>query len=199
MTITGRRAQAKAQKRARICAAADELFRAQGYAGTTTQQVADVADVAAGTVFTYAASKPELLMMVMNHRLRTELARGMAAAEDVTDPLAGIMTLLTPLLELAAADRETFVLFVREVLFGNEGEHRAESQAAIDQLTTSIGAVVQRAPGHRSGLDAEAVGRAVLSVVLIELNRIRRGRTAPNRELVANQVELVLKGALNAR
>ncbi|OYN96386.1 TetR/AcrR family transcriptional regulator [Enemella evansiae] len=199
MTITGRRAQAKAQKRARICAAADELFRAQGYAGTTTQQVADVADVAAGTVFTYAASKPELLMMVMNHRLRTELARGMAAAEDVTDPLAGIMTLLTPLLELAAADRETFVLFVREVLFGNEGEHRAESQAAIDQLTTSIGAVVQRAPGHRSELDAEAVGRAVLSVVLIELNRIRRGRTAPNRELVANQVELVLKGALNAR
>ncbi len=138
-------------------------------------------------------------MMVMNHRLRTELARGMAAAEDVTDPLAGIMTLLTPLLELAAADRETFVLFVREVLFGNEGEHRAESQAAIDQLTTSIGAVVQRAPGHRSELDAEAVGRAVLSVVLIELNRIRRGRTAPNRELVANQVELVLKGALNAR
>ncbi|OYO13166.1 TetR family transcriptional regulator [Enemella evansiae] len=199
MTITGRRAQAKAQKRARICAAAEELFRAQGYAGTTTQQVADLADVAAGTVFTYAASKPELLMMVMNHRLRTELARGMAAAEDVTDPLAGIMTLLTPLLELAAADRETFVLFVREVLFGNEGEHRAESQAAIDQLTTSIGAVVQRAPGHRSGLDAEAVGRAVLSVVLIELNRIRRGRTAPNRELVANQVELVLKGALNAR
>ena len=134
MTITGRRAQAKAQKRARICAAADELFRSQGYAGTTTQQVADVADVAAGTVFTYAASKPELLMMVMNHRLRTELARGMAAADDVSDPLAAIMALLAPLLELATTDRETFLLFVREVLFGNEGEHRAESEAAIDQL-----------------------------------------------------------------
>lgn len=199
MTITGRRAQAKAQKRARICAAADELFRSQGYAGTTTQQVADVADVAAGTVFTYAASKPELLMMVMNHRLRTELARGMAAADDVSDPLAAIMALLAPLLELATTDRETFLLFVREVLFGNEGEHRAESEAAIDQLTHSIGAVVRRAPGFRAELDADAVGRAVLSVVLVELNRLRRSRSALDLALVANQIDLVLKGALDAR
>lgn len=199
MTITGRRARAKAQKRVRIRTAAEELFQAQGYAGTTTQQVADLADVAAGTVFSYAASKPELLMMVMNHRLRTQLARGLVAAERVADPLAAILALIEPLLELAAADRESFVIFVREVLFGSEGEHRAEAQAAIDQLTASIGAVVARDDRLRAGLDLDAVGRAVLSVVLVELNRIRLGRATPDRASVTAQIELVLKGALDAR
>ena len=73
MPSPGRRERNKAQKRARILAAARDLFTEQGYAATTTQEVAARADVAAGTVFQYAASKAELLVMVMNAEITTAL------------------------------------------------------------------------------------------------------------------------------
>ena len=60
----GRREQAKALKRGRILAAAQRRLASQGYEGMTMAQVAHDADVAIGTVFQYAATKPELLMMV---------------------------------------------------------------------------------------------------------------------------------------
>ncbi|NNG19711.1 TetR/AcrR family transcriptional regulator [Naumannella sp. ID2617S] len=186
----GRREQAKAAKRARILAAADRLFSEQGYAGTTTQQIADAADVASGTVFTYAATKAELLLMVVNHRLRDGAARGLARAERVAEPVAATMALLAPLFELAVADPDTFVLFAREVLFGAEGEHRSEAVAAVTQIGDAIGSVLPL----RSGIDPTDAGRAVLSVVLFELNRIRRGASPAGRDRVAAQVALVLYG-----
>ena len=61
----GRRERSKLQKRARIFTAARTLFAEHGYAEVTTQQIAEHADVAAGTVFRYAATKAELLLMVL--------------------------------------------------------------------------------------------------------------------------------------
>ncbi|PPF45585.1 hypothetical protein C5B85_07500 [Pseudoclavibacter sp. AY1F1] len=46
--------------------AAKALFTHHGISGVTTQQVADEADVAIGTLFLYAATKAELLIMVQN-------------------------------------------------------------------------------------------------------------------------------------
>jgi AcrR family transcriptional regulator len=45
-------------------AAARELFAERGVSGVTTQQIADRADVAIGTLYRYAATKAELLIMV---------------------------------------------------------------------------------------------------------------------------------------
>ena len=61
---TGRRARAKAEKRARILRSARSLISEKGYAQMSMSEVAARADVAAGTVFQYAATKAELLMMV---------------------------------------------------------------------------------------------------------------------------------------
>src|SRR5689334_15739514 len=65
----GRREQAKLDKRERIKAAAWELFTRDGYEATTTKQVAERADVAAGTLFLYASDKRDLLCLVMHDRL----------------------------------------------------------------------------------------------------------------------------------
>ena len=67
--LLGRRERNKAEKRRRIAEAAAALFAAQGYARTTTQQIAAAADVADGTIFRYASTKPELLLMVMNEQV----------------------------------------------------------------------------------------------------------------------------------
>ena len=60
----GRRERAKRDKRERIMAAARELFAERGVSGVTTQQVADRADVAIGTLYRYVATKAEFLIMV---------------------------------------------------------------------------------------------------------------------------------------
>jgi TetR/AcrR family transcriptional regulator, cholesterol catabolism regulator len=66
----GRREQNKLEKRERIRAAAERLFLKRGYDATTTREIAEAADVAAGTVFLYAGDKQDLLFLVMHERLK---------------------------------------------------------------------------------------------------------------------------------
>lgn len=76
----GRRERAKQDKRERIMAAARELFAERGVGGVTTQQVADRADVAIGTLYLYAATKAELLIMVQHQKFAAAIDNGLAAA-----------------------------------------------------------------------------------------------------------------------
>jgi len=62
----GRRDRAKQDKHERIMTAARDLFAEQGVSGVTTQQIADRADVAIGTLYRYASTKARLLIMVQN-------------------------------------------------------------------------------------------------------------------------------------
>jgi AcrR family transcriptional regulator len=71
----GRRERNKQEKLARIIAAARRLFRDQGYAETTTQQIAKAARIAAGTLFLYAQSKEDLLVLVFKDELEEAFER----------------------------------------------------------------------------------------------------------------------------
>jgi len=62
----GRRERNKQEKLERITAAARELFAEHGVDDVTTQQIADRADVGSGTLFLYAKTKAELLLLVQN-------------------------------------------------------------------------------------------------------------------------------------
>ncbi len=62
----GRRERNKQNKLDRITAAAGELFAEHGVDEVTTQQIADKADIGTGTLFLYAKTKGELLLLVQN-------------------------------------------------------------------------------------------------------------------------------------
>jgi AcrR family transcriptional regulator len=62
----GRRERGKLDKRRRIREATRETFRRKGYEAATTREIAELADVAIGTLFAYARDKRELLLMVVN-------------------------------------------------------------------------------------------------------------------------------------
>jgi AcrR family transcriptional regulator len=64
MSAVSLRESKKRDKEARIRAAALELIRRQGYAATTTAEIAERAGIAAGTLFLYVKSKEELLDFV---------------------------------------------------------------------------------------------------------------------------------------
>src|SRR5437660_1276474 len=69
MSGAGLRQSQKAATRERVLAAARELFASHGYEGATVREIANLAGVSVGSVFTNFASKGEILSQVMEDRL----------------------------------------------------------------------------------------------------------------------------------
>jgi AcrR family transcriptional regulator len=52
------------RRRARILTAAAQVFAQQGYAGATTREIAEAADLAEGTLYNYFSGKREILLAI---------------------------------------------------------------------------------------------------------------------------------------
>lgn len=98
----GTRERKKRDKLNRLRKAAWELFTSVGYNETTTLAVAQRAGVAAGTVFLYAKDKPDLLFLVLEHRLARTLDaafRTVPAEAPLTEQLRHVFARLFALYE----------------------------------------------------------------------------------------------------
>jgi TetR/AcrR family transcriptional regulator, cholesterol catabolism regulator len=203
LATVGRRARNKADKQQRIFEAASELFTGLGYSAVTTQMVADRADVGTGTLFRYASSKAELLMMVMNEQMRLDTRAGIAAAAAGTSPTEAIMALLAPQIHLPLAFPENTAIYQREILFGTEqGQYRTEALARISELEDAIGDILGRfTPTHRirAGVDLHGAARTTFATLHMEMLRVTFGREDP-RTLTAtlrSHVDVLLYGVLD--
>ncbi|WP_300681555.1 TetR/AcrR family transcriptional regulator [Nocardioides sp.] len=194
----GRRELNMRRKHERIRNAAADLFDTHGFDAVTTQAIADAADVAAGTVFRYAASKSELLLMVYNERLGHAIAAGTTAACAETDPIRAVNALLDPMLDEAHAHPENAVAYQRELLFGDPlQEYRALGLAQIADLEETIARLLLAGGDHpRSGADQAAA--AIFAASHLVIARLATG-AHPGRSAVADlhhQVELIVTGWL---
>ncbi|MGH1562253.1 TetR/AcrR family transcriptional regulator [Mumia sp. DW29H23] len=202
MTTPGRRERNKQEKHARILAAASALFDEHGYAGVTTQQVADRADVAAGTLFRYAATKPELLLMVTNARVAQALETGREAAGREDDPARAVLALVAPLLEESRASAENTAFYQREVVFGADGPYRTEALALVDGFVTAIAGLLEKAWARShprtEAPDPSAAADAVFASLHVAILSAARPDLAvdPLADLLATQVALVVRGYL---
>ena len=202
LATVGRRARNKADKQERIFAAAEELFTRLGYSAVTTQMIADRADVGTGTLFRYADSKAELLMMIMNEKMRLDTREGIAAAASGTSPTEAIMALLAPQIHLPPACPENTAVYQREILFGTEqGQYRTEALARISELENAIGDILERFTGThrvRPGVDLTGAARTTFSTLHMELIRVNIGRGDPRTltETLRSHVDVLLYGVL---
>lgn len=131
MNDTGRRVRAQRDKRERITRAAAELFRAQGFEATTTDQIAARADIAKGTLFLYAPTKVHLLLLVYEDQLEQRVAQAIAVAPSgapIVETLAGFFA---PFFELYAQDLDLARRFVREQLFLTSGDQPNHALLAL--------------------------------------------------------------------
>lgn len=85
---TGLRSQKKRRRRERIVEAAVEAFNRKGFAATTMQEIAEVAELAVGTLYNYFPSKNDLLVGIIEDQMEEirridvrELARRLRDAE----------------------------------------------------------------------------------------------------------------------
>ena len=169
----GRRERAKAEKRARILAAAHALFEERGFERTSMSEVARAADVAEGTVFQYAATKVELLMMVVDalwgahERATTTPPLSAFAAPDGAgsapaggETAARIAELISPLVTAMRRWPELATWVAREILFGADMPHRRRVLDHVDRLEEQIAARLQGGRAGASGAIGAARGGA---------------------------------------
>lgn len=165
----GRRERNKQAKLERITAAASELFAEHGVDDVTTQQIADAADIGTGTLFLYARTKGELLLLVQNTHYAEALERGRAAAAATTTALDGVMALLTPVVHCNRVQVDNGRTYLREMAFGDPAEpHHAEALAIVGQTEEATAAVLTDAaeiPVH----EAETLAHVVSAILLLEL------------------------------
>lgn len=189
----GRREAGKAAKRARILDAAEKRLREQGYDDMTMAQVAHDADVAIGTVFSYAATKAELLMMVTAQRWAGTVPQVIGEHAD-EDPMVAIRSLLQPVVDTSKLEPQTCAAIARELMFGTGGPHQRDVMALVAELEQAIAGIIR---GENPGADGEAGARLVVSGGLIEVNRARTGRARHDdlEERIAEMIRVVLHGA----
>jgi AcrR family transcriptional regulator len=154
----GRRERNKQVKLERITAAASELFAAHGVDEVTTQQIADAADIGAGTLFLYAKTKGELLLLVQNEHYVTALEHGRTAAAEEATALDAVVALLAPVVACNRVQVDNGRTYLREMAFGDPAEPRhAEALAIAGRTEEATAGILAR---HLALDEAEAATMA---------------------------------------
>jgi AcrR family transcriptional regulator len=151
--MTGVRAQAKAERRRRLKAAALAVFADKGYQAATTREIAERAGCGPATLFRYAAEKRDLLLMIVND----DLARISEAAEGKLDfeaPLIdNLLTLFVPRFKYWALNPDLGREALHVTVMARANDDTFETQRyrhRRDGLVKTISELVRRqqAAGH---------------------------------------------------
>lgn len=201
-----RRSRSMEAKQRRISEAAAELFDAKGFSAVTTQQISDRADVAAGTLFRYAASKSELLLMVYNSKLDEALREGLERAESVSDPVEAVVALVEPLVTRASESPENAATYQRELLFGSPSERfRLEGLAHVQAFEEALAARLVDSDRGRGVTDdhdaARVASSSVFAVVHLAIARLYTGahRGHDLRDDLRHQIAQIVRGLAATR
>jgi AcrR family transcriptional regulator len=165
----GRRERNKQAKLERITTAASELFAAHGVEEVTTQQIADQADIGTGTLFLYAKTKGELLLLVQNAQYAAALEKGRAAAETIPDTLDAVLAIVQPIVQCNRSRIDNGRTYLREMVFGDPEEpHHGQALAIAAQTEEAITAVLRRDRRIADG-DAATLARVVSGVMFLSM------------------------------
>lgn len=190
----GRRERNKQAKLERITTAASQLFAEHGVDEVTTQQIAEAADIGTGTLFLYAKTKGELLLLVQNTHYAAALERGRTAAAGAATAVDGVMALLTPVVECNRVQVDNGRTYLREMVFGDPSEpHHAEALSIVAQTEEAVAGVLV-SEAQVDAEDASTLAGVVSAMMFLVLAASANvGATIP--ELLASirsQVEAIL-------
>lgn len=149
--------------------AARDLFAQYGVGGVTTQQIADRADVAIGTLFLYAATKAELLIMVQNQKFAAAIEEGIGAAAGIPAdaPLEAVLAMIRPVVICVREHVENGRTYLHELVFGDPTEpYRRDGLALAGRLEAALAQLLVRSDAIDAH-DAVALARVVTAIIHI--------------------------------
>ncbi|VXC07076.1 TetR family transcriptional regulator [Arthrobacter sp. 9V] len=178
----GRRERNKQEKLDRITAAARDLFTRFGVDEVTTQQVAEKADVGSGTLFLYAKTKAELLLLVHNAKYAQALEAGVEAAAREKTVLDAVMAIIRPIIECNRVQIENGRTYLKEIVFGDLAEpHHAEALALTQRTEAAVVDVLNR-DKRLAARGAEKLAGIISAIMFISMT------SSATIELTAAQV-----------
>jgi len=195
----GRREQNKLQKRGRIIAAARALFVHKGFDATTTQEIAEAAGVGAGTVFTYAKTKDDLLILVFHDEMLEVVERAYESARKRPDLLDRSIAFFETLVAYHARDLELARALMRQLGSVSNDDQRTLVRELMTSLLARLAQLVEASKGSGevaadSPLSASA--RAIFAIYYYHLGGMLSGyidRAQFNRALKTD-LSLLLRG-----
>ena len=166
----GRRERNKQAKLERITRAASDLFSRHGVDEVTTQQIAEAADVGAGTLFLYARTKGELLLLAQNANYARSLDEGIRASQSAATAVEAIVAVLTPIVHCNREQVENGRTYLREMAFGDATEpHHAEALAIVARTEEAVAGIITRLTS-RSPADAASLAQVISAVVMLAMS-----------------------------
>jgi AcrR family transcriptional regulator len=140
--VVGRAERNKRDKRARLIAAARELFRTKGFEQTTTSEIAERADVGKGTLFFHARSKDELLVMVFQEDMGHTIDRAFSTVPNGA-LLDQAMHVFEAMLRQDHRELELARIFVKELAFVRGDHHGID--AVTEKFFSRMSVLIERA------------------------------------------------------
>jgi AcrR family transcriptional regulator len=171
---SGLREKNKSEKLLRIKTAARKLFIAKGFDDATTREIARLAGVGIGTVFTYADNKRDLLFLIANEDLAEVTAKAEASVRDDASCLQNLVTVFRHHYELFGRQPELSRLMLREMMFYDSGRQATAFQAIRERVIRLVASVVKKAHDRGTIQSTETpdfVGWIAFSIFQVELRR----------------------------
>lgn len=131
------RQQRKEGTRDSILAAARELFQGQGYASTTTRQVAEAAGVAVGTVFAHFADKSSLMRALLQQDIGDVLAEAGTGLDEGAGALDALLHFAAHLYGYYRSQADLSRALLRDTLFSAR-DYRAQMAAFVEELARRL-------------------------------------------------------------
>lgn len=192
------REQKKQAKLEAIERAARALFRSQGYAGTTTREIAERAGIGVGTLFVYFPEKTDLLFYVFSQDLLRVASQALDSIPEELELVDALLYVFSEIFALYAEDHELARTFLKEYQFGTGRVRDAFNEETLG-IVARFGALVRRARERGAPLrelDDFQAGYQFFALYALAL-QLWLSRALADRETALLQLRISLELAVN--
>jgi AcrR family transcriptional regulator len=197
---TSRVERSKRDKLERIKRAARKLFGRKGFDATTTREIAAAADIGAGTLFLYAGTKEDLLVLIFREEIGRVVSDAFATmpARPLLDQ---VLHLFGAMIALHERDRGLARVFVRELPFVEDRRHGVAEMMAT--MLAGIANLIERAKSRgelRADIPAARLANSLFGLYFFQLQRWLGGDPITGRqrdEALRAALKLQLDGLRN--
>jgi AcrR family transcriptional regulator len=141
----GRRERQRLKTRAKITRAARTLFARKGFDATTTQEIAAKADIGTGTLFNYAKTKEDLLLLVFREEMDVVVERAFATIPSKGSLLDQLLHVFDAFVAYHQRDVEIAHALIRQLSSVNAPETRDDIIVFMRALVARISELIQDA------------------------------------------------------
>ena len=155
--VSGLRERNKLDKLRRIKDAASELFIRKGYDDTTTREIAVRAGVGLGTIFVYAATKRDLLFLLVNDDLQRVVEKAAAGVQPNRPTLENLLRTFQQHYRYFAQEPALSRLALREMSFYDTGPEAQKFLKTRERLVALIAEIVRTAANQKAISSTESL------------------------------------------